>query len=714
MSRGSQGGKALSGGSALNARSLSGLEDSILAAISGGGVVFNNITITGGIIDGTVIGENLPGPSYFTSLQVGKPDGTGGQACFFGNTVGDYACWRNTTGLWDIGGDLSVRDISDLGNIRVSANSISSTNTNGNINISSNGNGILNVSGGGIAQTTTNGNIIFNSTNGNYTLASKYITTGSSRNTKNTTTNGSITLQTGTGITSNTITFITTGASPVVTTSTVHNLIVGDKVTITGSNSTPTIDNTYTVTAVNSTVSFTISANPSVVSSGNSGTVTLRNDINLDPNGSVFITQNKRLVFGDDLVNIYGDVSGNMNINSSDSIILTPTTNVSIPNDVPLIFGSTTRNIQSDGTDLVLNTDNKVVVNGDFQVNGNSSIIETTVTTLTDPVITLGGTSPPIVSDTADRGVEYHYHNGVSAKIGFFGKKTSTGCFTYIPDATNTNEVFTGALGCIEVGSISATSLNLNGGSITNSGTLNACNLFCSSNMSISATSSITMTTPTTTINTELTITDSVPIIGSTGISDTTDKGFIFNYYDSGAKQGFFGWDSSTNCFKFLKDITSSSNTITSGTAGNMCLGNTIISDLTVTGDSTVNNLTVTGTLTAGSTSPPEHISVAGGANLNPTFNVQVTFITITSVGNSTGTLLAPTSDGFVKKIVLVSAPSNSTYVLTCPAGLLVDPGSETSGAKFLTFKNVGQSIELIWNNILSCYFIVNAGVCIS
>ena len=245
--------------------------------------------------------------------------------------------------------------------------------------------------------------------------------------------------------------------------------------------------------------------------------------------------------------------------------------------------------------------------------------------------------------------------------MGFLEKKTSTGCFTYIPDATNTNEVFTGNLGCVQFGSTSVTGLNLNSGRIT----------------------------------------DSIINFGSSSISDVKDKGFVFDYYDSFVKSGFIGWDSSADCFKFLKDVTVI-DSVVSGTMGNMCLGNTNITNLTVSG-------TITGTVIP----TIERLSAAGGGFANPSVTIETTFITITSSGIVTGVLSANTVDGYTKKIFLSSCASGGEFRLSCPNGRLLDPGSGTTSAKTLKFSTAGQSINLIWDAVVSAYIIVNAGVCV-
>ena len=91
-----------------------------------------------------------------------------------------------------------------------------------------------------------------------------------------------------------------------------------------------------------------------------------------------------------------------------------------------------------------------LTVTGNLTVNGTTTTVNSTVTTLDDPTITLGGDTAPSSDDGKDRGVEFRWHNGTSAKLGFFGFDDSTGYLTFIPDATNSSEVFSGTLGDIQ------------------------------------------------------------------------------------------------------------------------------------------------------------------------------------------------------------------------------------------------------------------------
>jgi len=95
-------------------------------------------------------------------------------------------------------------------------------------------------------------------------------------------------------------------------------------------------------------------------------------------------------------------------------------------------------------------TFNDLTVSGTLVVNGTTTTINSTITTLDDPIITLGGDTAPGTDDNKDRGVEFRWHNGTTAKVGFFGFDDSSGYLTFIPDATNTSEVFSGTQGDIQ------------------------------------------------------------------------------------------------------------------------------------------------------------------------------------------------------------------------------------------------------------------------
>jgi len=104
-----------------------------------------------------------------------------------------------------------------------------------------------------------------------------------------------------------------------------------------------------------------------------------------------------------------------------------------------------------------------LTVGGDLTVNGTTTTVNSTVTTIDDPIITLGGDTAPGSDDNKDRGVEFRYHTGSAAKVGFFGFDDSASAFTFIPDATNSSEVFSGSVGNVIFNDVTAASLDISG-----------------------------------------------------------------------------------------------------------------------------------------------------------------------------------------------------------------------------------------------------------
>jgi len=121
-----------------------------------------------------------------------------------------------------------------------------------------------------------------------------------------------------------------------------------------------------------------------------------------------------------------------------------------------------------------LDVNSKFIVtasNGNTSVGGNLTVTGTLNVTGTQSVTSMAitGSTVEIGSDSSDnnedRGVEYKWHNGSAAKLGFFGMDDSSGQFVYIPDATQgTSNVFTGTVGSAQFSGITAPGLmTLNG-----------------------------------------------------------------------------------------------------------------------------------------------------------------------------------------------------------------------------------------------------------
>ena len=98
-------------------------------------------------------------------------------------------------------------------------------------------------------------------------------------------------------------------------------------------------------------------------------------------------------------------------------------------------------------------------VGGNLVVNGTTVTVNSTTVTVDDPIITLGGDSAPSLDDNKDRGVEFRYHDGTSARVGFMGWDDSAEGFTILSAATNSSEVFSGTAAPLVMGALTATSV---------------------------------------------------------------------------------------------------------------------------------------------------------------------------------------------------------------------------------------------------------------
>ena len=108
-----------------------------------------------------------------------------------------------------------------------------------------------------------------------------------------------------------------------------------------------------------------------------------------------------------------------------------------------------------DITSTNISVDGNATITGNLTVNGTTTTVNSETVTLDDPLLTLGGDTAPTTDDDLDRGVEFRWHNGTAAKLGFFGYDDSAQYFTFIPDATNTSNVMSGTAGAAKFGSLS-------------------------------------------------------------------------------------------------------------------------------------------------------------------------------------------------------------------------------------------------------------------
>ena len=100
-----------------------------------------------------------------------------------------------------------------------------------------------------------------------------------------------------------------------------------------------------------------------------------------------------------------------------------------------------------------INAQSDLIIDGNLTVNGTTTTTNSTTVTIDDPVLTLGGDTAPSSNDNKDRGIEFRYYDG-QARVGFFGFDQSDKKFTFLTDATNSGEVFSGTDGALRIGSL--------------------------------------------------------------------------------------------------------------------------------------------------------------------------------------------------------------------------------------------------------------------
>lgn len=111
----------------------------------------------------------------------------------------------------------------------------------------------------------------------------------------------------------------------------------------------------------------------------------------------------------------------------------------------------------------------------------------------------------------------------------------------------------------------------------------------------------------------------------------------------------------------------------------------------------------------------PERITATGGGPaVSPTTEIQgTTYITTTGTGNATGVLLDGAYDGMIKRFVAANLAFDGTnythYILnTNGSTTFTDANGQVSDE--IEFVATGNSISLIWDAVLSTWFIEGAG----
>ena len=124
------------------------------------------------------------------------------------------------------------------------------------------------------------------------------------------------------------------------------------------------------------------------------------------------------------------------------------------------ISGNTIRSKTGTGNTIIIDpypegSLGTVIIEGDLQVTGTTTTFDSTNVVVQDPILELGSNTE---ADILDRGLKLKYFD-TEAKAAFVGINRSENEFVFIPDATDTADVFTGALGDAAFGGLRVTDL---------------------------------------------------------------------------------------------------------------------------------------------------------------------------------------------------------------------------------------------------------------
>ena len=129
------------------------------------------------------------------------------------------------------------------------------------------------------------------------------------------------------------------------------------------------------------------------------------------------------------------DASGAITVDTSDS-----TNGIKIAaasSGVPVTLGHTTSEVT---------VGDNLTVTGNLTVSGTTTTVNSTTVAIADPIFEIGESG---TDDNLDRGIKMKYNSG-GAKFAFMGFDDSDGKFSFLPDATDTSNVFSGNIGTLK------------------------------------------------------------------------------------------------------------------------------------------------------------------------------------------------------------------------------------------------------------------------
>lgn len=467
------------------------VEDIDFSALADGGT-FTNSDILDATINRSTIGLNIPSIGYFTELRAFD------DVTFISNIIGATASWEVDTGTFTISsaGSLQVLGCSKLGNLEICNNSIKAINTNGDVVLIPNGLGGI-FFNGPVYNSSTTGSFFVQMTNGGATFdVSQDISLGSSRGniiiTSNkdqtlSTINGDVIVNVDQGITETLISSVgTTLGNLFVMTTFPNNLKTNDVINITGNS---TINGDFTIQSVINDNRFLLTTTSASVITGSGGSYLKypNNSIVLNSQTFVKVPADTKVTLGDTCNSISGNTSALAITSCGDILLDAPfDKSVIVPELTKLQFGSS-------GTNYITASSGTIDVNtSNLRISGDTTQINSTNTSFYDPILTIGDYTYNSFEEK-DRGIEFRYFEDNQMKLGWFGFKTSSGSFSFLTDATNTNELISGSKGNLDVGVINASSVESSGDITLDCANIVGVNVLrgCSGNITIQGTSNV-------------------------------------------------------------------------------------------------------------------------------------------------------------------------------------------------------------------------------
>ena len=259
---------------------------------------------------------------------------------------------------------------------------------------------------------------------------------------------------------------------------------------------------------------------------------------------------------------------------------------IGLPDDVTVGGDLTvTGTLNSDDiTSSTVTITGDAVVSGTLTVNGTTTTVNSTTVQVDDPIFEIG--DPGISSDdNLDRGIKFNWHDGSSAKKGFFGYDDSASEFVFIADATESSNTFTGTKSAIRTGAINSAAITATSFTGASGATITA--FLDEDNMnSNSATAGATQQSIKAYVDSEVgSITSSFTLSADSGSNDTFTTGGTLTF--SGTSNEIETTVSNDAITIGLVNAPSVSGTMTAGgftTAGAITDGAATLSDGSITG----------------------------------------------------------------------------------------------------------------------------------